>query len=51
MASGAQITEWEFTADVAGWIALILAEDKTLPFKDAKCEQRGKGLQSAATLP
>jgi len=43
MAVGDKITEWEFTAEVAGWIAVILDQDKTLPFSEAKCEQRGKG--------
>ena len=36
-----QITEWEFTADVASWINEILAKDAALPFSRAKCEQRG----------
>lgn len=37
------ITEWEFTADVASWVNLILARDSSLPFSQAKCEQRGSG--------
>ena len=35
------MTEWEFTADVAGWINLLLDKDPSLPFSEAKCEQRG----------
>lgn len=38
-----QITEWEWTADVKSWIDQILADDPRLPFKEAKCEQRGAG--------
>lgn len=38
-----KITEWEFTADVSSWINLVLAGDHTLPFSEAKCEQRSKG--------
>ncbi|AEB09240.1 HsdM family class I SAM-dependent methyltransferase [Desulfobacca acetoxidans] len=35
------INEWEFTADVGGWINEILAKHPHLPFLRAKCEQRG----------
>lgn len=38
-----QITEWEFTADVAKWITAILERNPGLPFSEAKCEQRGAG--------
>ncbi|MEW6236912.1 MAG: N-6 DNA methylase [Candidatus Omnitrophota bacterium] len=37
------ITEWEFTADAAGWINGRLADEPGLPFSEAKCEQRTKG--------
>jgi len=37
------ITEWEFTADVAGWINQIFVKDTRLPFSAAKCEQRAQG--------
>ena len=36
-----EINEWEFTADVAKWIAEILIRNPRLPFSEAKCEQRG----------
>jgi len=36
------INEWEFTADVAGWINVLL-QNSRLPFSAAKCEQRGSG--------
>jgi methylase of polypeptide subunit release factors len=38
-----QITEWEFTADVASQINEILKEHVNLPFSEAKCEQRKSG--------
>ena len=38
-----QITEWEFTADVASQINEILKERVDLPFSEAKCEQRKSG--------
>jgi hypothetical protein len=37
----APVTEWEFTADAAGWINAILTQNPRLPFSAAKCEQRG----------
>ena len=37
------ITEWEFTADVASTINLLLEVNEELPFSGAKCEQRGRG--------
>ena len=37
------ITEWEFTADVANWITEILLKNPDLPFSKVKCEQRGTG--------
>lgn len=50
MSDDGKITEWEFTAEVAGWIAVILDQDKTLPFSEAKCEQRGKGSEKRRDL-
>lgn len=44
------ITEWEFTADVAKWIDRIITADSRLPFKEAKCEQRGSGSQKRRDL-
>jgi hypothetical protein len=42
----AHTTEWDFTADAAGWINEILTQHSRLPFAAAKCEQRGqKSLQ------
>lgn len=38
-----QITEWEFTADVASQINEILKERVDLPFSEAKCEQHKTG--------
>lgn len=38
-----EITEWEFTADVASQINAILKERPDLPFSEAKCEQREIG--------
>jgi hypothetical protein len=35
-----EITEWEFTADVASWINEVLVKSHRLPFSRAKCEQR-----------
>jgi hypothetical protein len=37
------MNEWEFTADVAGWINEILQKDPSLPFDRAKCEQTKEG--------
>ncbi len=37
------MNEWEFTAEVAGWINEILDHNPGLPFSSAKCEQRKKG--------
>jgi len=37
------MNEWEFTAQVASWIDLILRNNPSLPFSEARCEQRGKG--------
>jgi len=36
-------TEWEFTAEAAGWINEILSKTPDLPFSAAKCEQRSTG--------
>ncbi len=38
-----QITEWEFTADVASQINEILKERVDLPFSEARCEEREAG--------
>lgn len=38
-----QITEWEFTADVASQINEILKERVDLPFSEARCEERETG--------
>ena len=38
-------TEWEYTADVAGWINQILSKNPRLPFSEAKCERRTVGSQ------
>jgi len=35
------ITEWEFTADAAGWLNELINKNLRLPFSSAKCEQRG----------
>jgi len=37
------MNEWEFIAEVAGWINEILARNISLQFSSAKCEHRGKG--------
>ena len=37
------MNEWEFTAEVAGWISETLQKNPSLPFYGAKCEQQGKG--------
>jgi hypothetical protein len=44
------ITEWEFTADAAGWINEAIAKFPRLPFSRAKCEQRGSGSQKRRDL-
>ncbi len=38
-----QITEWEFTADVASQINEILKVRVDLPFSEARCEEREAG--------
>jgi len=38
-----EITEWEFTADVASQINGVIARRPDLPFSEARCEQRGRG--------
>lgn len=45
-----QITEWEFTAEVAGFINEILKDRPDLPFASAHCEQRGRGSQKRRDL-
>lgn len=39
----ADITEWEFTGDVASWMNVVIDRDSELPFSAAKIEQRGSG--------
>jgi len=43
-------TEWEFTGDVASWINQILANNKDLPFSEAKIERRTVGSQKRRDL-
>lgn len=38
-----QITEWEFTSKIASRIDAFLAQDPSLPFKEARTEARTKG--------
>ncbi len=38
-----EITEWEFTADVASRINGVIERRPDLPFSGARCEQRGHG--------
>ena len=38
-----QVTEWEFTADIASRINLILSAHPELPFKEARAEARARG--------
>lgn len=38
-----EITEWEFTADVASRINGVIERRPDLPFSGARCEQRGRG--------
>lgn len=45
------MNEWEFTAEVAGWINEILAKNPSLQLYRAKCEQRGKGSLKRRDLP
>ena len=40
---GFNMTEWEFTGDVASWINVTLSQTPIPPFSQAKIEQRGKG--------
>jgi len=44
------VTEWEFTADIASSINEILRGDPSLPFYRAKCEQRGRGSRKRRDL-
>src|SRR2546421_12928076 len=44
------ITEWEFTAEVAGHINDILRDRPDLPFASAHCEERGRGSQKRRDL-
>ncbi|HUS58458.1 MAG TPA: N-6 DNA methylase, partial [Planctomycetota bacterium] len=44
------ITEFEFTADVASWINAILQQNPSLPFSEAKCEQRADGSETRRDL-
>ncbi|MBI3244848.1 MAG: SAM-dependent DNA methyltransferase [Chloroflexi bacterium] len=38
-----QVTEWEFTADIASRINLLLREHGNLPFSEVRAEARAKG--------
>lgn len=44
------MNEWEFTAEVAGWINSILEKDASLPFSRARVEQRGQGSRKRRDL-
>ncbi len=44
------MNEWEFTAEVASWINILLSKDHSLPFSSAKCEQRSRGSQKRRDL-
>lgn len=44
------ITEWEFTADVASKINILLEHSPDLIFQEARCEKKGKGSQKRADL-
>jgi len=46
----AAMTEWEFVAAVQGWINLILEQDPSLPFSEARCEQKGAESQKRRDL-
>jgi hypothetical protein len=35
------ITEWEYVAEIKGWVDQIIASDPSLPFSEARVEQRG----------
>jgi type I restriction-modification system DNA methylase subunit len=37
------MNEWEFTALAASWIKSAVSADPKLPFRDARCEQKGRG--------
>ena len=45
-----EITEWEFTADVASRINIVLERRPDLPFSEARCEQRGTGSRKRRDL-
>ncbi len=45
-----RITEPEFTASIASWVNVILDRDPSLPFKEARCEQRGYGSRTRRDL-
>jgi type I restriction-modification system DNA methylase subunit len=36
------ITEWEYVAEIKSWVDQIIASDPTLPFSEARVEQRGE---------
>ncbi len=36
------MNEWEFAAEVAGWINQIIADEERLPFSSVRCEQQSK---------
>ncbi len=45
-----EMNEWEFSASVASWINEQLANDKSLPFKEARCEQYSPGSRKRRDL-
>ncbi len=45
-----EITEWEFTADVASRLNGVIAKRPDLPFSEARCEQRGRGSRKRRDL-
>ncbi len=45
-----EITEWEFTADVASRINSVIERRPDLPFSEARCEQRGRGSRKRRDL-
>ena len=44
------MNEWEFTAQVAGWLNEIFQRDRDLPFGEARCEQKERGSKKRRDL-
>jgi len=44
------MNEWEFTADIASRINKYLSNHPSLPFSEARCEQKSKGTQKRRDL-